>query len=339
MTPRGPRVGIKDVARLAGVSVGTVSHVINRPERVSEKRRTAVLTAIDELGYVPNHAARQLKVGSSRLIGYLFPNPLNPYFSNLALGIQTEAERRDLNVLAATSHGSSERRRRYLSLFEQQRARGIIVSPKTAELSEEWAVAQRGTPVVLASAHDPSNQLCSVSCDDLAGGRLAIDHLVGAGRRRIAVITAAGRSAADQRWLGAEQAAAGYAGDGVAVEWLPVSEVSVDAGNHAAQTLLARPPAERPDAIFASSDLLALGVLHALVIDDKVSVPNDIAVIGYDNLAFTSSAIIPLTTIEQHERRMGELAVGLLEDEFTEVNHHHRQVRLEPVLVVRDSSR
>ena len=150
------------MAQLAGVSVGTVSHVLNQPNRVSEKRRRAVEDAIETLGYVPNQAARQLKVGSSSLIAFLIPNPLNPFYSNLAHGVMLEADRRQLHVVSAASFGKLERAKRYVSLFEQQRVRGLIVSPNADDVTIELAGTVRGTPVVLAAARDPERRLCSV---------------------------------------------------------------------------------------------------------------------------------------------------------------------------------
>lgn len=337
MTTGRQRVGIKDVALAAGVSVGTVSHVLNRPERVSEQRRTAVLTAIEDLGYVPNHAARQLKVGVSPLVGYLHPNPLNPYYSSLAQGIQQEAEHRGLYVLSATSEGVLDRRRRYLSIFEQQRAHGVIVAPRTNDLTAELATSLRGTPVVLASAREPMGRLCSVAADDVASGRLAVEHLITTGRHRIAAIVTAGSAAGEDRWRGAQLVAERCGG--VELLRMPVAEAAFEEGLLVAQTILALPDAVRPDALFCTSDLLALGVLQALVMDGRLRVPRDLAVVGCDDLAFSRSVIIPLTSIQQHEVQMGQIAVGLLEDELTQPGHVHTQVLLDPVLVVRESSR
>ncbi len=335
MTARPPRVGIKDVAQAAGVSVGTVSHVLNRPERVSERRRAAVRAAIEELGYVPNHAARQLKVGSSAMVGYLYPNPVNPYFANLGLGIAQEAERRDLYLFVAHSQGDLSRRRHYLSLFEQQRVRGIIISPRSLDVSTELAISERGTPVVLASTHDPSGRLCSVAADDFASGSLACEHLVSTGRRRIAVVAPSDQTSPNRRWRGAWQVAQE---SGVEAKLLLVDNTSIASGHRVAGTILELPADERPDAIFCTSDMLAIGVLQVLVRDGRLRVPQDVAVMGCDDLAFRNSAIIPLTSIQQHEVRMGEIALELLEDELNNPDHQHSNVLLEPVLVARAST-
>lgn len=336
MSPRRLKVGIKDVARVAGVSSGTVSLVLNQPGRVSEKRRLLVEAAIEELGYVPNHAARQLKVGSSSVIGFVLPSPRNPFYSNLANGIMAEAERRDLHVLTAATFGGIQRAQRYVDLFEQQRTRGLIVAPNTDELTLDLATNLRGSPLVLAAAADPERRLCSVKADDLAGGKLAIDHLIALGKRRIVVMGTIGRTHAKERWLGAKEAARSH--PGVMLERLSVTEASIEAGQAATDALLARPAAERPDAIFTSSDLLGIGVLNALVWHSSLRVPQDVAVVGYDDLEFSSSAIIPLSTVQQHERLIGELAVGLVEDELADPDHVHQQIVLDPVLVERVSS-
>lgn len=336
MNPPGPRVGIKDVARAAGVSVGTVSHVLNRPELVSERRRQLVDAAIAELGYVPNNAARQLKVGASRVVGYLYPTPLNPFFGNLAEGIMRQADRLDLQVLSAITFGSAERRQSYLTLFEQQRVRGVITSPRRAELDAEAAMSRRGTPVVLVASHDEQGRFCSVSGDDRAGGALAISHLMDLGRKKILVVGIENLDAASERWIGAEKVAATRRG--VTLERMQASGVTIAAGHQLAGQILARPAAERPDAVFATSDLVAIGLAHGLHLDGNVSLPGDIALVGYDDLDFSDSMVIPLTTVQQHEQQMGERAVDLLEAELNEPGHVHHHVALEPVLRVRAST-
>lgn len=325
------------MALAAGVSVGTVSHVLNRPELVSESTRSAVESAIVQLGYVPNHAARQLKVGNSDLIGFLYPNPLNPFYNSLAQGVLQQAERSGLHVFGATSLDSPERRRRYLTLFEQQRARGVIVSPRTTHLDAERAIADRGMPVVLVSAQDASGTLCSVSSDNVLGGRMVGEHLISAGRKRIVVISQTQLAAGLQRFAGVQQIASTHRD--VVVSLMTVRDATAAAGRAATRQILALPPAERPDAILACSDLLAVGVLHELVRDSKFQVPHDIAVVGYDDLDFAADAVIPLTSVDQHATRLGEIAVNLLEEELTQSDHQHRDVVLKPVLVVRESSR
>ncbi|MGI5950906.1 MAG: LacI family DNA-binding transcriptional regulator [Brooklawnia sp.] len=334
MSARGIRVGTKDVAKLAGVSVGTVSHVLNRPERVSEKRRRAVEEAIETLGYVPNHAARQLKVGTSTLLGFLLPHPNNPFYSNLAHGVIAEAENRDLHVMTANSFGVAERASRYLSVFAQHRARGVIVVPNTDDLTAEVMTSAQGTPVVLAAAHDPEHRLCAVWTDDVAGGRLAAEHLIAVGKRHIAVVATGFRNA-QERWRGALDAAQQH--PGVVVELVTITRSSIPVGHLIAEELMARPASERPDGIFTTSDLVSIGVLHALATQGRLRVPEDIAVIGYDDLEFARSTIVPLSTVQQHERRIGELTVGLIEDEH-KPGHEHQEIVLDPVLVTRTST-
>lgn len=334
MKVRGPKVGIKDVARAAGVSVGTVSHVLNKPELVSPHRLKAVQDAIVELGYVPNNAARTLKRGTSRVVGFIVPSGSSPYFANLALGVQQAAERRGLSVLSANTFGDPVRGQRYLSLFEEQRMRGTIVAAPRGDLSAELMSQARGTPVVLASAHDPEHRLCSVSGDDIAGGRVAAEHLIKSGRTRIALLGDAGLRATQGRLQGAREAVTNTPASLVPV---PVQEVSIQAGRAAVEELLTWPLHERPDAIFASSDLLGFGVLYALV-SAGIRVPQEMAVVGYDDLEYAGTTIVPLSSVRQNEQQIGELAVELLEDAATNSQHEHRAIALPPQLVVRTSS-
>ncbi len=152
MGRQGDLVGIKDVARAAGVSVGTVSNVLNRPDSVSEARREQVLRAIAELGYVPNDAARQLKVGVSRSVGLIVIDARNPFYDSLSLAAQSYAEAAGLGLFVANSSGVAQRERFYLGQFEQQRARGVLVTPADSDLNRHRELVARGTRVVLVDA-------------------------------------------------------------------------------------------------------------------------------------------------------------------------------------------
>ena len=337
-------VGMKDVARAAGVSVGTVSNVLNRPEQVSADRRARVEAAIAELGYVRNDAARQLKMGRSRTVGAVVLDLANPFYADVVGGMEAAAEASALAVIAGSSANRLERERLYLSLFEEQRVRGILLASAGGDRDLPAAIRRRGTPVVLVEdgiadgrdlAGDP--EMPSVSVDDAAGGRMAVEHLVGAGRRRIAVVAAR----RDIRQVAEREAGARAAAEeaGARFEVLEADALTVLAGREVGERIVSMPRAERPDAVFCVNDLLAVGVLQACAFRHEVAVPEEIAIVGYDDIEFARSAIVPLTSVSQPADLMGRTALALLEEEIAQgAEAQHRRIVFQPELVVRESS-
>ncbi len=178
---------VKQVAERAGVSLGTVSNVLNRPERVGNKTRERVLRAIDELGFVRNEAARQLRAGRSRTIGLVVLDVGNPFFTDIAAGVEVAAAKAGLSLVLCNSAEDSTREAHYLSLLEEQRTFGVLLSPVDGDSSRLAALRRRGTATVLVDRKG-SRSMCSVSVDDLVGGELAVSHLCGLGHRRIAFV-------------------------------------------------------------------------------------------------------------------------------------------------------
>jgi LacI family transcriptional regulator len=338
VAPARPAVSIKEVAREAGVSIGTVSNVLNRPEMVSEDRRRRVLQVIDDLGYVRNDVARQLKAGRSRTVGLVVQDSANPFYNEIALGAETAAERLGQAVIIGNAGLSPERESLYLGLFEEQRVRGVLVTPQTPERSRVDVLRSRGTPVVLVDEHAAPSEYCSLAVDDVEGGRAAVAHLLGSGRRRIAYV--GGPETLHQvrdRRAGAQRAVEAVAG--ASLESFGTTALTVLEGRRIGEQLLELSTDRRPEAVFAANDLLALGLLQAFAFTHRIRVPEDIALIGYDDIDFATSAIVPLSSIRQPARLIGRTAVELLEDEITDPDHHHRHVSFQPELVVRDSTR
>lgn len=330
----GRLVSMKDVAAAARVSVGTVSNVLNRPDVVSPDRRERVEQAIAELGYVRNDAARQLKLGRSRTVGAVVLDSGNPFYTQLVGGIEAAAEASGLAVISGSSGNRERRERLYLQLFEEQRARGILLASTggTTELIE--AIRGRGTPVVLVERETAGGS--SVSVDDVAGGEIAVRHLAGIGRRRIGVIVSRQdlRQVAD-RLRGAQRAAAEA---GAQIEVIEAEDLTVLAGRTAGEQIVARSAAERPDAVFCVNDLLAVGVLQAFAFRHQIAVPEQMAIVGYDDIAFARSTVVPLTSVSQPADLMGRTALALLEEEITQADAPRRHVSFRPSLVEREST-
>jgi LacI family transcriptional regulator len=331
-------VSVKDVAALAGVSLGTVSNVLNRPERVSPATAERVQLAIAKLGFVRNDAARQLRAGRSRSIGMVVLDTGNPFFSDVARGAEDRASAAGISVLLANSHDSGEREAEHVELFEEQRVRGLLLSPVGDAWPKLQRLRSRGIPTVLVDRAISDLSVSTVSVDDVAGGMLAVDHLIATGRRRIAYVGGpiSIRQVSD-RLEGARRSIA--SSSGASLEVLFTSALSVLEGRRIGELIRARPAARRPDAVFAANDLLAVGVLQALAFPSGVRVPEEIALIGYDDIAFASATVVPLSSVRQPSSLIGQTAVDLLLEESDHPGDFEpKQVVFQPSLVVREST-
>ncbi|MGW0364027.1 LacI family DNA-binding transcriptional regulator [Streptomyces sp. NPDC002990] len=333
-------VGIKDVARQAGVSVGTVSNVLNRPERVSSEVRARVHAAIDLLGYVRSESARQLRAGRSRMLGLLVMDTGNPFFAVLAQGTERVAVEAGLGVMVCNSAESASAEQAYLSLFVEQRLRGVLFAPVASD-GEPWEALRRANiPFVIVDRAVDARTACSVAADDVLGGKLAGRHLLAAGHRRIAYVRGSGdlQQVRDRReGLVRAVEESGLGAD--AIVDIPAEKLDVGAGRDAGARLIGLSP--RPTAVFCANDLLALGVMQT-AFDAGVRVPDDLAVVGYDDIEFAEASLIPLTSVRHPAAEIGRLAARLLlqklEPSDPEHDHQHTGIVLQPELVVRRSS-
>jgi len=324
---------VKEVARRAGVSLGTVSNVLNRPEVVSELLRTRVQQAIDELGFVRNESARQLRAGVSRTIAMVVLDVANPFFTDVIAGAEELAEEHDALVVMCNSANSAEREARHLHRLDQQRVLGVLLTPVSGAPTDALRdVRSHGTPLVLVDRVAPTPEHPSVAVDDVLGGRLAGDHLLGAGHRRVAFVgVPPGLRQVDDRLAGL-RLAVGAAGSVLEAR---SSGMSVRAGSQAAAQLLGEPAATRATAVFCANDLLALGVLNECV-RRGVRVPQELAIVGYDDIGFAATASVPLTSVRQPRQLLGRTAVELLLAQVE--GRAPQQVVFDPELVVRRSS-
>jgi LacI family transcriptional regulator len=331
-------ISMKDVANHAGVSVGTVSNVINRPDRVGPGTRARVLAVIDQLGYVRSETARQLRVGSSRLMAVLVLDMASPFFVELARGAQATARTAGLRVMVCSSAHDPAEEAEYLAMFAEQRVRGVLITPAGTSASSLPLLERYRIPHVFADRVVPVGRACSVSVDDVLGAALAVEHLTSRGHTRIAFINGPPQLAQCQdRLKGARQAIeeAGQSPGGLRV--LEVGQLDVASGRDAGARLLGL--SERPTAVFCANDLLALGVLQALFAAG-VRVPDDVALVGYDDIEFAAAAAVPLTSVRQPARRIGAAAAELLIGETGPdgADHKHQQITFSPELVARQSS-
>ena len=331
-------VSVREVAVAASVSVGTVSNVLNRPEKVSPETVARVLSVIQELGYVRNDAARQLRAGRSRTIGLIVLDAGNPFFAEVARGAEDRAAEAGMSVLLGNSDESAAREASYLDLFREQRVNGVLITPAGERTEPLQHMQDAGVPVVLVDREAPGTSLRSVAVDDVEGGYLAVRHLLSGGRTRIAYVCGPRsiRQVAD-RLAGAQRAIAEVPGAQLEVVELPA--LTVLQGRAAGEQLVARAAGDRPDAVFAANDLLAVGLLQALQLMGDLRVPDDIALIGYDDIDFAAATVVPLSSIRQPAHLIGYTAVDLLLRHLADpAGEDERNVRFRPELVIRASS-
>ncbi|RFA09265.1 LacI family transcriptional regulator [Subtercola boreus] len=331
-------VSIRDVALRAGVSVGTVSNVLNRPGKVSVPVAERVQAAIAELGFVRNDAARRLRLGHSSSFGLIVLDASNPFFTDVARGAEDEAAEHGYSMLLANSSESLEREATYLDLFESQRTRGVLISPVSSDSTRLVALRSRGIPAVIVDRRLEDTRFSSVSVDDVAGGFAAVAHLLALGHRRVAFVGGPlGIGQVSDRLQGARQAVAVH--PDARLEVIETPALSVIEGRAAGLAVTARSPREWPEAIFAANDLLAVGVLQAMNMTGESHVPRHVALVGYDDIAFASATVVPLTSVRQPSEAIGRTAVGLLLEETEGApGFEPRQVVFQPELVVRESS-
>jgi LacI family transcriptional regulator len=332
-------VSIREVAAHAGVSVGTVSNVLNRPDIVASSTRARVLEAIKALGFVRNESARQLRAGRSRMIGLVVLDVANPFFTDVARGVEDEASQSGLAIIMCNSDEQLDRERGYLDLLEQQRVQGILITPVSDDEARLARLQARGTPVILVDRRSPSGNQCSVAVDDVLGGDIAVSHLLAAGHERIAF--AGGpvslRQVADRR-EGALRALVRAGASGSDLMLIDTPALNVAAGKAAGSAIAESGPAGRPTAVFCANDLVALGLLQEMT-QNGIKVPDDIAIVGYDDIDFAAAAAVPLSSVRQPRNEIGRTAARLLLEESVEhETHKHRQVIFQPELEVRRSS-
>ncbi|MFG1704520.1 LacI family DNA-binding transcriptional regulator [Nonomuraea sp. M3C6] len=333
-----PRVGLKDVARLAGVSVKTVSNVVNGYVHVTPAMRTRVEAAIKELNYRPNLSARNLRQGRTGIIALAVPELDIPYFAELARFVVAAADERGLTVLIDQTGASREREQLVAEGFRAHLIDGLIFSP-LALTPEDLAARMDETPMVLLGERVYEGPADHIVVDNVAAAREATLHLASLGRRRIAAIGAQDDVAAETSRL----RLAGYF-EALASAGLPADDrlvVHVEAyhradGARAMASLLDSGPA--PDAVFCFNDLLALGALRTLL-ERGHSVPGEVALAGFDDIEDGRYGTPTLTTISPDKQSIARQAVNLLAARMAKgPQAEAREIRVPYRLVIREST-
>lgn len=326
-------MSIQKIARLAGVSVATVSRVLNNSDTVKALNREKVLHAIKASNYQPNLLARQLRTARSSMILVMVSDISNPFCAELVKGIEEQAEKNSYRILLCNSGSDIERSRSSLQLLAGKMVDGIITMDAFSKLPE-LAQLIGETPWVQCAEYADAGDVSCVGIDDVQASKHVVAYLADRGRQRIALINH------DLSYKYAQLRQAGYQQQLIQQErsWQAITyatELSFNAGKQAMEALLAAP--ERPDAVFAVSDTLAAGALSAIHAAG-LRVPQDIAVTGFDGSDLAEMVTPPLSTLAQPSRDMGRKAFTLLLNKIDQPDSPAQRIMMDWHFVVRAST-
>ncbi|MFF4844635.1 LacI family DNA-binding transcriptional regulator [Streptomyces collinus] len=315
----GGRPTLEEVAARAGVGRGTVSRVINGSPRVSDATRAAVEAAVAELGYVPNTAARALAANRTDAIALVVPEPetrffAEPYFSDMLRGVGAELGETEMQLLLIFA-GSDRERERLAQYLAAHRVDGVLLVSVHADDPLPDLVAQLEIPAVISGPRSAAETLTSVDSDNFGGARSAVEHLVSRGRRRIAHITGRLDVYGAQRRVDGYREALRGAGHAADERLIVPGDFTEEGGRRAMATLLERYP--DVDAVFAGSDVTAAGARQVLREAGR-RIPDDVALVGYDDSAIARHMDPPLTSVRQPIEEMGRAMIDLLLSEIAD---------------------
>ncbi|MDB5527454.1 MAG: LacI family transcriptional regulator [Devosia sp.] len=337
-------VTIKDVARLANVSIATVSRVVNNYAHVRPAVREAVTKAIAELGYRPNGLASSFRTQQSNIVGVLLRQQRTPFSSALAYAIEMTMFDQGYRVLLCSTNGDADREEAYLETMLDMRVQGVIIRPSGANartIKQVNTLRERGIAVAFVDMKPKLPAISSVVCDNYSGGYQGMRHLIELGHRKIGIV--AGRVAqkggsfdvGSERVRGIRQAAEDLA-VGVEIVYSPSFETaSFEIGREVGAAMITAKSGIT--AIFATTDMLAIGVMHAAHALD-LDLPRDLSILGYDGVLESSLTFPMLSTIAQPIHEMGQIAATTLIDHMRGVSKSPRQVVLENTLIQRAST-
>jgi LacI family transcriptional regulator len=326
---------IREVAESAGVSYATVSHVINNTRLVSRETRERVLTAMEQLNYRPNALARSLRQGKTNTIGLVLPDSANPFFAEISRGIEDEAFKKGYSVFLCNTELDIQRELFYVDVLSKKQVDGIIFVAAGDQADSLDFLLRRNMPVVMIDRDVPNVEVDAVLTDHQLGGFLATHHLIELGHKRIACIAGPSSITPSAERITGYRKAIEEAGIPYDTNLIIRGDYHAQSGMEITHSILKMNP--RPTAIFALNDLMALGALRAAAEAD-CSVPDDLAVVGYDDLEIARFTNPPLTTISQPKKAIGAQAINLLVDRISHKSRPPSRLVLPPELVVRRST-
>jgi LacI family transcriptional regulator len=327
---------MKDVAKRAGVSPSTVSHVINETRFVSQELRDRVLRAMRELNYQPSTVARSLRTKKTHVVALVIPDITNPYFPEVARGVQDVAEENEYSIILCNTDRMRGRELRFLKALRGQWVDGLILNPSEVTSRDLQDLQNAQIPVVLIGSQIDHPDLDVVMVDNIQGAYDAVSHLIDLGHHRIGLVGGSrAASSGEQRFQGYIRALTDH-DISIDEEIITEGRFTREGGYESMKRLLALQ--SPPTAVFASSDVMAIGALMAIQ-GEGLQVPSDVSLVGFDDIAEASTTTPKLTTISQPKYQTGKVAARLLFDRVEGISPGERQkIVLSHQLVIRDST-
>ena len=325
---------LRDVAKEANVSLGTVSNVLNRPTQVSEVTRQRVREAIDMLGFVPNSSDPRIN-RNSKLVGLILPLGQNPFYDELAQGIEDSMAKDGYRILIGYSREDEAIELQLLNSMVEANFRGIIVTPVGADNQVFDKFIEKNVRVGFISQTDEHPDQCSVSIDQVQGGYIGLEYLHKLGHKKILWVSGPDHHhQSNQRFLGISQAAQEFE---VELTIMKAHALDFLDGEQMGPKIIAAGPL--PDAIFAGNDTLAMGIINYFA-SVGVAVPGQVSVLGYDNTSYAESGLVPLSTVSQTPYQLGATMGAQMVAELSAGSEHvHQHVIFQPQIVERSSTR
>jgi LacI family transcriptional regulator len=326
---------IREVAERAGVSLTTVSHVVNRSRFVSEDTRKRVLEAMQDLNYRPNAVARSLRSGKTHTLGLILPDSSNPFFAEIGREVEKTAFTEGYSVMLCNTERDLAREELYVRLLSDKQVDGVIFVAAGEQIDSLAYLLEQHTPIVVVDRDLSYDEVDAVLTDNLLGGYQATQHLIALGHQRIACISGPVNGARSmERVSGYRRALEEY---GIAEDpaLLLIGDYHPQSGRDAAHHLLSLD--NRPTAIFACNDLMAIGVIRA-VTAERLSIPDNVAVVGFDNIELANYTTPSLTTVAQPITEIGALSASLVIQRIAEPHRPAERPKLPTQLIMREST-
>jgi LacI family transcriptional regulator len=326
---------MRDVAERAGVSVTTVSHVINATRPVSDELRERVLAAMEELNYRPNRLARSLRLRQTHTIGIIVPDSANPFFAEVARGVEDTSFEQGYNVILCNSDDDLNKELLYTNVLAEKQVDGILFVAAGASAEQIQAMQLRRIPLVVVDREVPGVAVDSVLTDNARGGWLATRHLLELGHRRIGCIAGSSDVTPSAERITGYRRALSEAGISVDEALIVKGNFRYESGYQAAKQLLTA--GDFPSAIFACNDLMAVGAMSA-ALELEFQIPANLSVVGFDDVRLASFTNPPLSTIAQPKYEIGVLAMKMLLERMRDYEMPPRRLMLDAHLIVRRST-
>ncbi|PSV40189.1 HTH-type transcriptional repressor PurR [Photobacterium sp. GB-210] len=326
---------IKDVARMAGVSTTTVSHVINKTRFVAEATQQKVLAAVDELNYAPSAVARSLKCNTTRTIGMLVTKSTNPFFAEVVHGVEEYCYGAGYTLILCNTEGNLEKQRDYLRMLSEKRVDGLLVMCSDLDqMLLDLLERKNDLPMVIMDWGPESPHTDNILDNAENGGYIATKHLIENGHKKIGCLSGQVDKSTCQERLKGFRKAMKEADLTVNANWLLDGDFECESAVEAADKFIAME--DRPTAIFCFNDIMAMALISTFE-QAGLRVPDDISIIGYDNIDLAPYFAPPLTTIHQPKRRLGKKAIEILLERVKDKNHERQTFEMTPKLVERKS--